>query len=458
MRWPRLGLAAAAGAAACIAWAADKRGLLVLPGVCGMIVVAALCAPRMEEGKQGLVSVLRKLRDRLPEALRERLRPPARLNKPVGWMIVHQRKLLMIPALCLGLLVFPLRTAWLGETTNVEWERQMDAESMRQVHDGTARRWSQQARSTRSWSDWSWMDSNLDRIVPPFTAVIRSNRSTHGLDQDLMNRCKELAEDDFLVIPDFFYTDCSRATLAHNTRENLSQITALPLGLVWIAVPLCLLPGRQRWWQGLLSGGALIAAVSSMWLVMASLNVMPTRYLIQFTTGAALLIPVGIGRLIHTFLPRSVAWGVSGFVCLGLSSWAQSVDINQRSSEHTWSYNQGFLERYYDLTQTIAATMDPTDDFLDCSDRGMNIWFLPNYTRFGTPMLKVDDAGRCKQWISWAPEGNTRWMTISPGLKLRPQHGNGPPASLEPSLRSDPNWRLEFDDRGAGVQLWKREQ
>ena len=29
---------------------------------------------------------------------------------------------------------------------------------------------------------------------------------------------------------------------------------------------------------------------------------------------------------------------------------------------------------------------------------------------------------------------------------------------LEPSLRSDPNWRLEFDDRGAGVQLWKREQ
>ena len=195
-----------------------------------------------------------------------------------------------------------------------------------------------------------------------------------------------------------------------------------------------------------------------MWLVMASLNVMPTRYLIQFTTGAALLIPVGIGRLIHTFLPRSVAWGLSGVVCLGLCSWAQSLDINQRSSEHTWSYNQGFLERYYDLTQTIAATMDPTDDFLDCSDRGMNIWFLPNYTRFGTPMLKVDDAGRCKQWISWAPEGNTRWMTISPGLKLRPQHGNGPPASLEPSLRSDPNWRLEFDDRGAGVQLWKREQ
>ena len=77
-----------------------------------MIVVAALCAPRMEEGKQGLVSVLRKLRDKLPEAHRERLRPPARLDKPVGWMIAHQRKLLMIPALCLGLLVFPLRTAF----------------------------------------------------------------------------------------------------------------------------------------------------------------------------------------------------------------------------------------------------------------------------------------------------------------------------------------------------------
>jgi hypothetical protein len=125
---------------------------------------------------------------------------------------------------------------------------------------------------------------------------------------------------------------------------------------------------------------------------------------------------------------------------------------------HTWSYNQSFLDRYYDVTQTIQSTLSPEDDFLDCSDKGISIWLLPNYTRFGTPLLKVDDAGRCMQWIGWEPEQGTRWLAINPGAKLRPQNDpQGQPFSLETVLRQDANWRIEFDDRGAGLQLWKRD-
>ena len=92
-------------------------------------------------------------------------------------------------------------------------------------------------RRTRSSVDWvGGMSPELGRWVPPFTSVIRSGGSS-GRDTDLMNRCKDLVEDEFLVVPDFFYTDCSRATLAHNTRENLAKITALPLGLVWMSLP-----------------------------------------------------------------------------------------------------------------------------------------------------------------------------------------------------------------------------
>ena len=239
----------------------------------------------------------------------------------------------------------------------------------------------------------------------------------------------------------------------------------------------------------MLSGGALLAAVWAMWLAMASLNVMPTRYLIQFTVGASLMVPIGMGRLIYTVIPKSLTWLVSGLCGVGIWSWATALDINDRGSEHTWSYNdsvKGGLDDYYAHGLQLRDTLGPEDDFLDCSDKGLNIWLLPDYTRFGTPLLKVDDAGRCMQWIGWAPENGTRWMAIDPACKYRPQDApqGGPQAnnkdshvSLEPSLKTS-GWELVLDSypddsqnslRGPRAksqqlqcgegrfQLWKRE-
>jgi hypothetical protein len=449
VRWPHWGWALATGLAACLGWATDKRGLLVVPGALFLVLISTLIARRMEESDRGVERPVLWLWLRFPQKLRERV-GSFPIDKPLKWMVAHQRRLLMIPVLCLGLLVFPVRDALLGESTNLEWQRHMDAESMRQVHDGTAQRWTQNADLDRAWSDWSLVDPHLGRFVPPYTSVIRKGGSP-GRDKDLMERCKELSEDEFLVIPDFFYTDCARATLAHNTRESLGKLSFLPLGLVWISLPLCLLPAR-RGWRGALGGLGLLAAVWSMWVAMASLNVMPTRYLIQFAMGAAVLAPVGIGRLVHSFVPRTLAWGVSGLCCIGLYAWGNSLDINDRASEHTWAYNRSFLDDYYDETQQLLTYLEPEDDYLDCSDKGINIWLLPDYTRFGTPMLKVDDAGRCMQWIGWEPENGTRWMSIDPSCKYRPQ--DSPQAgrsnnqdnhvSLEPALESS-GWEMVLD-------------
>ena len=87
MRWPRLGFAAVAGAGACLAWAADKRGLLIIPGVVGMGVVAALFAPKMADGQLGVVRIWHGLRARLPNAVRHRLQMPVRLERPLAWII-----------------------------------------------------------------------------------------------------------------------------------------------------------------------------------------------------------------------------------------------------------------------------------------------------------------------------------------------------------------------------------
>ena len=81
------------------------------------------------------------------------------------------------------------------------------------------------------------------------------------------------------VVPDFFYTDCSQATLAHNTRENLELQRCLWVWSGSVCHCACYRPGNVG---KVVSGGLLVLLDVA---AMASLNVMPTRYLIQFTVG-----------------------------------------------------------------------------------------------------------------------------------------------------------------------------
>jgi hypothetical protein len=230
--------------------------------------------------------------------------------------------------------------------------------------------------------------------------------------------------------PRLLGTDCAREMLRFNLSRPIPDHTPVPAVLLWLGLPLCLVPRRGEGRRDVADSMAAVGLGSASLVVFLLWMPFPDRYLLQFTPLFSLVPVVGVSRVFQRLSPTRRSPWFAAMAALGVAGVAWHLDPTDRWAP-TNVDNSREVRLTRQLTAEVAAGWAHGDTLLDCADRHTPARWLP-YRTSTPPMMRLDDAF-CLEWLA-KPQGETRaWLVLDEAMPPRPRRGDRAdlPALLE---------------------------
>ena len=230
--------------------------------------------------------------------------------------------------------------------------------------------------------------------------------------------------------PRLLATDCAREMLRFNLSRPIPDHTLVPVVLLWLGLPLCLVPRRGEGLRDVADSAAALGLGAASLVALVLWMPFPDRYLLQFAPLFGLVPVVGVSRLVQRLFPARLAPWAAAAAALGVAGAAWQLDPTDRGAP-TNVDNSREVQLIRQLTAQVSAVWQQGDTLLDCADLHTPARWLP-YRTSTPPMMRLDDAF-CLRWLA-APQGETRaWLILDETLPPRPPAGQDVdlPALLE---------------------------
>ena len=242
------------------------------------------------------------------------------------------------------------------------------------------------------------------------------------------------------------------------SRTRAGRTTVLGVSLSLLTGLCALLPGvRGR--RDSLESGSLLILIGGGLLFLASLTLMPRRYLLQVTPLLAILCAAGPARLgavlarwLERWIPH-VKW-IGPSLCTGIAIWTMSAGAGGYALVESARLGTHY-ERYALLSQRMGSELQPGDGLLDCGEHHVELSLLPLRTHTEAPS-KQADAAACTRWIEapWSETGRA-WILLSDDPKLHWRRDIEPDIPLRDQIQETDAW--ERFDSGETWEIWRWE-
>lgn len=286
------------------------------------------------------------------------------------------------------------------------------------------------------WLDGVQRPGPVEQLRFQRSVSLRWARNSH--DPVLIDACADEAADTLPTLGTL-QTPCAQAMWSYNLSKRFPAHLPWPAGVVALAALALLVPGRRRGEavDGIAAlGGGLASLVAFAWWFPY-----PDRYLLPFCVPLAVIVPVGLARVLGRVRPWALA--VGAVVALA-GAWV--ADPTERNTPTKLQFNP--QERLKDrVAAQVASVLGDGDAFLDCADFHTATRWLPRLVAPAPPMAKVDEA-RCVAWLKAPSGGDQHYVLVQPGHTFRLRDGD-----IVPLERYAGRWVLARDF--SAVQLWR---
>jgi hypothetical protein len=368
----------------------------------------------------------------------------AGLAAGLAWM-VESRGLLVMPlvfaAVALG--------AW-DQRKNEPWKLGL-ALGIALLMCGLCRNQMTQLQRHESEQSASYEAQLVDRQRDVVLRWIRSEE--HYLESE----CGTVTRDELLQ-SSFVGTPCSKSILKRNLHHRLPRHLPLGVGLSLLTGLCALLPGVRGRRDSLESGSFLILVGGGL-LFLASLTLMPRRYLLQVTPLLAILCATGPARLGAVMARWMQSWSphikwLGPSLCTGIAIWTMSAGAGGYALVESARLGTHY-ERYALLSQRMESELQTGDGLLDCGEHHVELSLLPLRTHAESPS-KQADAAACTAWIEapWSETGRA-WILLSDDPKLHWRRDIQPETPLTDQIQENEAW--EKFDSGETWEIWRWE-
>ena len=131
------------------------------------------------------------------------------------------------------------------------------------------------------------------------------------------------------------WTPCAQEMLKFNLTRAIPSHTPVPATLLWVGLPLCLVPRRERVRDDLAQAAAALGLGAAALVGLLLWMPFPDRYLLQFAPLFALIPAVGLARATHRLSPKALAPYTVPVVMVGLAAAAWTLDTTERRKPTT---------------------------------------------------------------------------------------------------------------------------
>ena len=220
--------------------------------------------------------------------------------------------------------------------------------------------------------------------------------------------------------PGLLWTPCAQEMLKFNLTRAIPSHTPVPAPLLWVGLPLCLVPRRERVRDDLAQAAAALGLGAAALVGLLLWMPFPDRYLLQFAPLFALIPAVGLARATHRLSPKALAPYTVPVVMVGLAAAAWTLDTTERRKPTTTRASPE-VRRNDQVAAALAARLEPGEAVLDCADLHTPARWLPRLTST-PPMWRLDD-DYCLRWLR-DPQGEGRaWVILDRDRTLQASAG-----------------------------------
>jgi len=277
-------------------------------------------------------------------------------------------------------------------------------------------------------------------------------------DDTVQDHCGQLPQSTLLTT-DFIATACAWEILQFNFTVRIKSHLPFGLAATLCALPLFLLPGRRRW-RDVGEGGLVLIGFVGPLILLSMFTPMADRYIIQFGLLYAIIVPIGVMRLIGCLTPRGLTQTVQALAACSLWIWLSQVDPTAlRGARALGQDDHGRHHKFVAFTQQY---IQEGDALMDCSGQYIELAILPQRTHYGDPLHRPKvEYHRCSQWLhnptqSFTPsQGQSVWLAISsdPRLALIDPQRDGASIVMIDEISQSGSWtRVAALER---FQLWR---